>query len=130
MREVGFAQFLKTPIFGIGIGCSDVLLQHTINRSTYLHNNYIELLACGGIVGTALYYVPRLPCSGTFGAAVFCKTGRPSACLTILLLLLIMDYGAVAYSEKMQYLYLLMLFVQADKLRESNHQTLEDGADE
>ena len=30
----------------------------------------------------------------------------------------------------MQYLYLLMLFVQADKLRESNHQTWEDGADE
>ena len=46
-----------------------------------------------------------------------------------MLLLLIMDYGAVAYSEKMQYLYLLMLFVQADKLRESNQQALEDGAD-
>ena len=47
-----------------------------------------------------------------------------------MLLLLIMDYGSVAYSEKMQYLYLLMLFVQADKLRESNQQALEHGADE
>lgn len=130
MREVGFAQFLKTPIFGIGIGCSDVLLQHTINRSTYLHNNYIELLACGGIVGTALYYVPRLALLRDFWSSRFLRNRQAIACLTILLLLLIMDYGAVAYSEKMQYLYLLMLFVQADKLRESNHQTWEDGADE
>ena len=41
-----------------------------------------------------------------------------------------MDYGEVSYSEKVYYLYLLMLFVQADKLRESNQQALEDGADE
>ena len=107
-----------------------MLLQHTINRSTYLHNNYIELLACGGIVGTALYYVPRLALLRDFWSSRFLRNRQAIACLTILLLLLIMDYGAVAYSEKMQYLYLLMLFVQADKLRESNHQTWEDGADE
>lgn len=130
MREVGFAQFLKTPIFGIGIGCSDVLLQHTINRSTYLHNNYIELLACGGIVGTALYYVPRLALLRDFWSSRFLRNRQTIACLTILLLYLIMDYGEVSYSEKVYYLYLLMLFVQADKLRESNHQTWEDGTDE
>ena len=47
-----------------------------------------------------------------------------------MLLYLIMDYGEVSYSEKVYYLYLLMLFVQADKLRESKHQTWEDGTDE
>ena len=77
-----------------------------------------------------MYYVPRLALLRDFWSSRFLRNRQAIACLTILLLLLIMDYGAVAYSEKMQYLYLLMLFVQADKLRESNHQTWEDGADE
>ena len=84
----------------------------------------------GGIVGTALYYVPRLALLRDFWSSRFLRNRQAIACLTILLLLLIMDYGSVAYSEKMQYLCLLMLFVQADKLRESNQQALEDGADE
>ena len=77
-----------------------------------------------------MYYVPRLALLRDFWSSRFLRNRQTIACLTILLLYLIMDYGEVSYSEKVYYLYLLMLFVQADKLRESNQQALEDGADE
>ena len=77
-----------------------------------------------------MYYVPRLALLRDFWSSRFLRNRQTIACLTILLLYLIMDYGEVSYSEKVYYLYLLMLFVQADKLRENNHQTWEDGADE
>ena len=66
MREAGIAQFFKTPLVGIGIGGSGSITEIAIGRRTYLHNNYVELLACGGILGTLLYYIPYISCLRVF----------------------------------------------------------------
>lgn len=118
MRQIGMEQFLKTPLFGIGIGSSHVLVSRTLGENTYLHNNYVELLACGGIIGTAIYYIPYVMTGGSFlKKENFCKEGT-AICAILLLQLMIWDYGAVSYSTKIHYFYMMIFFLQADFLKE------------
>lgn len=49
--EIGWNDFLDSPILGYGIGSASKL-----TGGTYFHNNYIQLLAETGIVGFLLYY--------------------------------------------------------------------------
>lgn len=56
MIRVGFQQFKETPILGIGLGNSPELNGRRINFYTYTHNDYIEHLVNGGIIGFLLYY--------------------------------------------------------------------------
>jgi len=60
MISIGWKQFLDTPILGIGIGASSYLTSIALGTNTYLHNDYIELLATGGIFGLLLQYIPIL----------------------------------------------------------------------
>lgn len=52
----GWEWFLRRPIFGYGLENFRALYSHEYNFSTYSHNNFIELLVSGGIVGIAIYY--------------------------------------------------------------------------
>lgn len=58
MISIGWKQFLDTPILGIGIGASGYLTSIALGTNTYLHNDYVELLATGGIIGLLLQYIP------------------------------------------------------------------------
>ena len=125
MRRVGWAQFLKTPILGIGIGSSSVLLNQAIGMKMYLHCNYVELLSCGGIVGFLVYYsmyfylIRRIVIRGGF-------SDRSNViCAVLMLLNLIMDYGAVSYAGKTQYFFFMIYYLQARKLAFSEGQSLE-----
>ena len=55
---VGLEQLKKSPIVGYGMGNSGKVLVNAIGgKETYFHNNYVELLVCGGVVGTIIYYL-------------------------------------------------------------------------
>ena len=116
MIAIGIDQFLKTPIVGIGIGNPKL-----INiMDAYLHNNYVELLAGGGIVGFICYY-------SIYGYLIFKiiksdllenKTSR--LVLILIVLLLVMDYGAVSYYSKSTYFYLMVFFLHVRNIKFEN----------
>ena len=115
--EIGMEQFWKNPFLGIGIGSSGDLVLREYGMNTYLHNNYIELLACGGIVGFLIYY-------SMYGYLVYnlikyrkYDQKRADFCILLIIVLLITDYGYVSYSVKVQYFYLMMFFVQVEILK-------------
>lgn len=56
MFKLGISIFKDNPIFGIGMGQCSYLYTKYIGHDCYLHNNYAELLANGGVVGTYLFY--------------------------------------------------------------------------
>lgn len=56
MIEAGFQQVEQTPLFGIGLYNSALLVLYRLGFATYLHNDYIELLVNGGMVGFVMYY--------------------------------------------------------------------------
>ena len=121
---IGINQFKETPILGIGIGNSHFLTSRYFGKDTYLHNNFVELLSCGGIIGFTIYYSIYLYCF----VKLF-KVRNSSPCVKMLLilmiLLLIMDYGMVSYYSKAQYFYFMMFFIAAkvyDKKEENTNE--------
>jgi len=102
MITAGLKQFLMTPILGIGIGASGYITNQIVMYSTYLHNNYVELLATSGIVGTLLYYLPVLRIA--IKNWNFRKDSSASTLSFILIVIvLINDFGSVQYFSKITY---------------------------
>lgn len=113
---LGLAVFKKHPIIGIGMGASGTYLNMITGANEYFHNNYIELLACGGIVGSVLYY--RIWLYPLLILIKMRKKALHSSSLSIVLIFifLIMDYGMVTYLSKNTYLYLMIFYVQVKQL--------------
>jgi len=98
----GLQQFVKTPIAGIGIGASGYLTQMTLGQNTYLHNDYVDILATGGIIGFVLQFIP------IFSMLVKnYKYRRDSTeaqlCTIILAIYLTNGFAAVQYFSKLSY---------------------------
>ncbi len=107
MIKVGFQTFLDYPIFGIGLGNIREISESTmIGDRSYLHNNYVELLACGGIVGFATYYFIYFKIFSAIAKVV--RMGRwgheIAMAVTLLVGQLILDLFAVNYYSKIQYI--------------------------
>ena len=116
--EIGLKQFFKTPIQGIGIGNSLFI----IGRDTYLHNNYIEILACGGILGIVTFYSSYLCCFKRLMSGMKKYDEITVLCVTFFILQLLMDFMQVSYFAKDTYFYFMIFFLQVKSLsRESNH---------
>lgn len=56
MIKIGLHGFAEKPIWGYGLNGSGILTQRYLGWTTYLHNNYVEILATTGIGGFILYY--------------------------------------------------------------------------
>ncbi len=109
MIELGIQTFLDNPILGIGIGNSDLVMSRELGQSVYFHNNYVELLACGGIVGTLIYYSIHID---LLRQLLRYRKNSSVAVLFLMLILtsLITDYGAVSYFGKTTYFNFMMYF--------------------
>lgn len=110
--QAGLAQFKKTPIFGIGIGNTYQVTLAATGHNTYLHNNFIELLTAGGIVGFGLYYVSVIYLIVKLLPCALRKNSVSDACLIILFIHTISDYGTVSYYMKGHYFILVACFLQ------------------
>lgn len=117
MVKIGFDTFLKHPIIGIGIGNSYIVTLEELMMSTYLHNNYIELLCCGGIVGFSCYY--SLHIYVVYNLLKYRKNDKEIFAIGILwmLLILMLDWGMVSYNSKIQSYYLLINFLNVEFLK-------------
>ena len=110
--QAGWKQFLKTPILGVGIGNTDQITMIVPGRSTYLHNNFIELLASGGIIGFGIYYGIILYLIIKLIPFALKKESFSDACLIVLIVHTIADYGTVSYYTKGTYFILVLCFLQ------------------
>lgn len=117
--KTGIKQFFDTPILGVGMGGSGVITQELLGETTYLHNNYVELLATGGIVGFSIYYA-------IYGYLILALTkvgkvkddSQTILCLILLAILLINDYGLVSYYLKITYFYFVISSLKIKKAKE------------
>ena len=113
-------QFYKTPILGIGMGNSLELLASVGQRRTYLHCNFVEILASGGIIGFVIYYCIYVKLLGGLWKYRKYRSQTTNLCIVLLLLMLIMDYGMVTYYDKQQYLYFMCFFLQLELLKKDS----------
>ncbi len=112
MIKIGFEQFLRTPFLGIGIGSSGILTEPVVGLPCYLHNNYVELLSCGGIVGATLYYLLYIIPGIQLFKYKYCPDKNTLICMVLLVLLLLMEWAFVSYNSKEIYFFILVCFIQ------------------
>ena len=114
MIDAGWQQFQETPFTGIGIGNSSYITKQLINKSTYLHNNYIELLATVGLFGTVFYYLMYVvPFFSTF-KMVAKQDKYGILAFSLIIIQFVMHYGAVQYYGKINYIYITLFFLVMD----------------
>ena len=100
MIRLGFAWFLERPLFGYGMSNYSVLYEIETGWSTYSHNNFIEILINGGIVGFILYYFIYAYVFVKLFKAAFVKRDSTAIILfTINLVLIALQIAAVSYYD-------------------------------
>ena len=126
---VGIEQFKKQPIWGYGMGNSGKVLVNAIGgKETYFHNNYVELLVCGGFIGTSIYYMIWLK---PIKELLVYRKYDTTAIFSIIMaaILLAMDYGLVTYFDKLNYFYIMIMYICAKNLRRKRDES-EEGLQE
>lgn len=129
--KLGWAYFLKSPIWGNGIGCAGYAIVEEFGRITYLHNNYIELLASGGIIGFFLYYAPYFSVFIKLCKRAFRQHDKdPMVYIAFALLIakLTSHMGTVMYYSKIE--FLLLAFWIAVTYRPRGHGSIADNLGE
>ncbi len=121
--ELGMDLFRMNPLGGVGIGNANHYTLALYGKDHYLHNNIFEMLGCGGIIGFALYYSIYV-----YLIAVFIKyrkygTKEYPFCFILLIIWLIMDFGMVKYFSKSTYFYLLLFWLEAERLKRNAKET-------
>ena len=122
--DVGIEQFKRSPILGIGMGSGHLVAWKYLDRGYYLHNNFAEILAGGGIIGFLIYY--SIYAYILFNFIRYRKYGtlETAVCATILVMALVEDYACVTYYAKETYFYLLIGVLEVEKLRFTCHNAL------
>lgn len=122
MIRIGLQQFKKTPFFGIGFGSTHVLTDRYLGHNTYLHNNFVEVLVSGGIIGFLLYYSMHW-----FVIKVLWKlrTLDKSVQLPLILTIvhLLSDFGTVSFYKKPTYVILTLGFLAVVMTQKQKNQS-------
>ena len=117
MIEAGWKEFLEHPIGGIGISNSYFITLQYLGIDTYLHNNFVELLSCGGIFAFVFYYAIYVYLF--YNLWKYREADKKQAMFFAiwLLIMLALDYGSVSYYSKSQNFYLMIHFVKIENLK-------------
>lgn len=115
--RVGIEQFKKSPWLGFGMDNTYLITSVVEGNRTYLHNNYVELLAGGGVTALLLFYSIYIYL--LFEFLKDWKTGDiySRLCIIWMGILLIMHYGAVVYYDKTSYFYMMIFFLQTNIIK-------------
>ena len=106
MIHYAWQLFKEHPLFGVGINGFNAYYGASSGFYTYSHNNFVELLSDGGIVGFVIYY-------SIYIKAFLChKTSTveyKKLLLMFLFIIVLIDYSTISYmSLKIQYLVCIL----------------------
>ncbi|MBE5819573.1 MAG: hypothetical protein E7310_01915 [Clostridiales bacterium] len=102
----GLEAFLRSPLFGIGLNNSRIITYELFEEETYLHCNYVELLACMGIIGFTLFYY--IYYYVIYNCIKNKNTKNSDIIMIIFIINLFLDIGNVSYYEIKTFMYFLL----------------------
>ncbi len=115
-NQIGWQLFRQHPLLGIGLHNASRYIARYYGHP-HLHNNIVELLACGGIVGFLVYYSIYFYLLWEFWRHRRQRDADYDICLLLLLIRLVMGYGHIQYRSLDTYFYLLVFWVETRALR-------------
>ncbi len=124
--NIGLTWWAKYPIGGVGIDATRVVSRQYLYDDYYMHNNYVELLCGGGIIGFGLFYSMHTVLIRNF--IKMRNKHRNIYILGMILLgvILISDFGRVTYYSKTVLFEIMMLFVFADSYKSTGEGLSDD----
>ncbi len=117
MAQAGIKQFLETPVLGLGIGTSNVILLKVIGVESYLHNNFLEMLACGGIIGFMVFYALHFTVLIKNTKQAFRRNTKAVLSITLLMMILAQDISTVDYYEKITLILITYMFCALEQYK-------------
>lgn len=122
---IGQQIFREHPILGIGINNAQFIVEGIYHRQNYyLHNNYIELLADGGIIGFCIYYWIFFYLVIAFIKERHFSDLEFDICFILLVIHLIMDIGSVSFLNRTTYFYLLLFCIELRLIRQKKRTSM------
>ena len=119
LMRIGMDLFESHPVLGIGM--DNARLHGNLSptdKNYYLHNNFIELLADGGIIGFILYY-------SMYAYLVFqylihrrLDDYEYVICFTLLIIRILLDYALVSYYSRYTYLFLVAFYSKIIRIKQ------------
>lgn len=111
MLLYGWGLFVEKPILGYGVGNFQALFGE-VNDGVrmYAHNNFIELLVNGGIVGTTIYYWLYYKIIKEAARLKNHKYGI--TCISFMIVLILSEFGQVSYLIFSDQLILIIFMYQ------------------
>lgn len=115
-NQIGIDLFKKHPLLGIGL--------HNANRyigqyygHVHFHNNFVELLACGGIIGFLIHYSIYFHIFSGFWKTRRRRTKEYDILLILFAIRFVMGYGHIQYYQITTYFYLMVFFMFINRLK-------------
>lgn len=115
--DIGIKIFKDAPILGMGIDNPRLVVNELFGKNQYLHNNFVELLAGTGLLGTVAFYSMDVYFALCFRKLYRKKDSELMLCILLAVCLLVMDFGKVSYYYKESYFYLLIIFLKIEQLQ-------------
>lgn len=107
--------FMKKPILGWGIGA----FARYSGYGYYCHNNYMELLVSGGIVGFIIYY--GYIGIKAFKSCFFYKNEYKDLLYILIISIFILDMGTVNFYSRIPFYFrTIVMFIISTKIRKEN----------
>lgn len=117
MIDYGISWFKQNPLIGYGMNNYRTLLAWATGRSTYSHNNYVELLVGVGAIGTIIYYYIYMYIIKQLFKPARKKETTASLFFSLMIILIIIEYGLVSYYDNLMQLIICLGYV-ATQVRE------------
>ncbi len=114
--QIGMEMFRDHPLLGAGIYNSYAFIGK-IRGHVHLHNNFVELLACGGIVGFALYYSIYIYVLGMFWKLRKYRDGFFDIVFVVFFIRFVMGVGHVQFKSAATYFFLLLAILEIRDLK-------------
>lgn len=127
--SLGFFCWRQRPLIGLGMASTHVVASKYLYFDSYLHNNYVELLAGGGLMCFTVYYSMYIYLAVKFFKLKANHYQWYVLGIILIGLILIIDYGKVSYYSKTNLFELMVLFLLISRFRRSdnvNRRVMED----
>ena len=116
-NQIGIELFKNHPLLGIGLHNANRYISQYYGHP-HLHNNFIELLACGGIVGFLIHYSIYIVIFVGFLKTRKRRTKEYDICLILFVIRFVMGYGHIQYYQITTYFYLMVFFLFINRLKQ------------
>ena len=117
LNQLGWKLFSENPIIGIGMDCPRIPARQLTGVDWYLHNNYLEILAGGGIIGGIIYYSIYIMLIARFIKYKSARDPEYDICLVMMILQLVLQFAYVAYYSRETYIYLMVYYLESEIIK-------------